>query len=246
MRGRAIRLSKSRRMVIDFLHFSRALPTVPVQRRMSIEAVVAARRDCGQKPQWSAIFVKAYALLSQEFPVLRQAYVKLPWPHLYEYPTSSVNIVFERDYEGEPTLFSLLIKNPAAIPLSRLREQIDEGANAPIETVKDFRRWLRLAALPGTLRRCLWWIFLNSGRQRGTYFGTFGVSVYSALGAESLHPLSPLTTLVNYGLIDGDGQVTVRIIYDHRVTDGAIVARALRRLEEILNGPIVDELRALH
>ncbi|MDP2296757.1 MAG: 2-oxo acid dehydrogenase subunit E2, partial [Pseudolabrys sp.] len=45
--------------------------------------------------------------------------------------------------------------------------------------------------------------------------------------------------------IDRDGNVNVRIIYDHRVLDGATVARALARLEEILNTEIVSELRSL-
>ncbi len=47
--------------------------------------------------------------------------------------------------------------------------------------------------------------------------GTFGVSVYSGLGARSLHPISPLTTTLNYGTIGKDGDVSVRIVYDHRV-----------------------------
>jgi pyruvate/2-oxoglutarate dehydrogenase complex dihydrolipoamide acyltransferase (E2) component len=73
--------------------------------------------------------------------------------------------------------------------------------------------------------------------------GTFGVSVYSALGAESLHPLSPLTTAFNYGVIQPDGHVDVRIIYDHRVIDGATVARALLDLEKVLNQDILRELQ---
>ena len=90
--------------------------------------------------------------------------------------------------------------------------------------------------------RLLWWFGLNIGRQRANYFGTFGVSVYSALGAESLHPLSPLTSTLNYGVIAADGTTDVRVVYDHRVTDGATVARALARLEEVLNTTIRDEL----
>jgi hypothetical protein len=96
--------------------------------------------------------------------------------------------------------------------------------------------------LPRPLRRALWWVGLNWGRQRANYFGTFGLSVYSALKAESLHPLSPVTTLLNYGPISPGGDVDVRIIYDHRVMDGATVARVLGRLEEILNTVIVEEL----
>ena len=37
----------------------------------------------------------------------------------------------------------------------------------------------------------------------------------------------------------------MRIIYDHRVMDGATVARALARLKEILNTVVEDELRSL-
>jgi hypothetical protein len=59
-----------------------------------------------------------------------------------------------------------------------------------------------------------------------------------------LHPLTPLTTTLNYGVIDSEGKVTVRIIYDHRVVNGATVARALARLEEILNTSLVEEIRS--
>jgi hypothetical protein len=93
------------------------------------------------------------------------------------------------------------------------------------------------------LRRLAWWIGLNvSGRKRAGYLGTFGVSVYSGLGAESLHPMSPLGTTLTYGTIARDGAVSVRIVYDHRIMDGATVARALAELESVLNREIVEEL----
>ena len=97
-----------------------------------------------------------------------------------------------------------------------------------MENLKEFQRWKRLTQVPRPLRRLLWWVGLNIGRQRGNFFGTFGVSVYSALNAESLHPLSPLTALLNYGVIDKNGRVTARIMYDHRVMDGATIAARSR------------------
>ena len=100
-----------------------------------------------------------------------------------------------------------------------------------------FARWPRL------VRRTLLWIGLNLPRTRPGQFGTFGLSVYSSLGAESLHPLSPLTTTLTYGAIGLDGKVAVRIVYDHRVLDGATVARGMGRLEEVLNDAILTELR---
>src|ERR1039457_4236910 len=245
MRGRAIRLSVPRRMVIDLLHFATAVPTVPVQRRRSIGPVGSARAAFQDRPRWTAIFAKGYALVAREFPDLRRAYLKIPWPHLYEYPASNASLVIERDYRGEPSLFSISIKDPAGHSLRDLARVIRHAATAPVDEIKDFRRSLRIAGLPRPPRRLMWWLGLNIGRQRGNYFGTFALSVYSALNAESLHPLTPLTTLLNYGVISSDGNVNVRIIYDHRVMNGATVARALARLEEVLNTVVAEELRSL-
>ena len=73
MRGRSVKLSIQRRMVIDFLHFARAAPTVPVQKFMSIADVVAARAACRVRPKWTAIFVKALALVADEMCYLKDA-----------------------------------------------------------------------------------------------------------------------------------------------------------------------------
>jgi hypothetical protein len=124
-----------------------------------------------------------------------------------------------------------------------LNEELRHYKEAPLETIGLVRRALTVSRLPRPLRRLLWWIGLNWwGRQRARFMGTFGLSSYSALGAESLHPLSPLTTTLNYGVIDENGMVPVRIIYDHRVMDGATVARALALLEHTLNHDIRAEL----
>ncbi len=240
MRGRALPLSAPRRIICDLMHFAAGVPTVPVQRRMKLGPVVAARR--ARQYPWIALFTKAFALMAAEFPQFRRAYCKLPWPHLYEYPASVAHISIERDYESETAVLGLKIKDPAAHSLDEIAARIREAATAPVASISSFRAALRFARWPRPLRRLLWWSALNSGRQRPNYFGTFGVSVYSGLGAESLHPLSPLTCVLNYGVIAEDGSVDVRLVYDHRVMDGATVARALERMEDILTGTIYAEL----
>lgn len=240
MRGRSLPISLPRRIICDLMHFASGVPSVPVQRRMRLASVVEARRL--NRVPWTAIFTKALALIAQEFPELRRVYCKLPWPHFYEYPVSIAHIMVERDYAGERAALGLRIKNPAAQTIAGLGVTIREASSAPVETIKSFRQALRFARYPRFARRGLWWLALNLGRQRANYFGTFGVSVYSAMGAESLHPLSPLTCTLNYGVIAADGSVDVRLIYDHRVLDGATVARALVRLEEVLTTAIVKEL----
>jgi hypothetical protein len=243
MRGRWIPLSGPRRFVGDLMHIARGVPTVPVQRRMALAGVVASRAVVSDRPCWPAVFIKAYARVTDDLPELRRAYLALPWPHLREYPRAVASITVERDYQGERGVFFGRIRNPAELTLRELHTRIRHLAEAPIESIPEFRKLLSFARWPRPIRRNLLWLGLNLPRNRPGQFGTFGLSVYSSLGAESLHPLSPLTTTLNYGVIEPDGTVLVRLIYDHRVFDGATAARALDRLEGVLNGPILSELR---
>ena len=242
MHGRPISLSPPRRFLTDLLALAKAVPTVPVQRTMAIPAVVAARAAADPRPGWPAVFLKAYARVAADVPVLRRAYVRLPWSHLREYPTSIASVAVERDYRGEPAVFFGRVSDPATMTLGEIHAKIREFATGPVETIKPFRKMLALGRLPGPVRRAVMWLGLNLPRTRPGQFGTFGLSTYSSLGAESLHPLSPLTTTLNYGPIDAFGEVVVRVVYDHRVTDGAVIARALAGLEAELRGPILDEL----
>ncbi|MBW9056524.1 2-oxo acid dehydrogenase subunit E2 [Rhizobium mesosinicum] len=246
MKGRAIRLSAARRLVGDLMRFSIGIPRVTVQRQMNIRPLLDARRMSDPRPSWTALFLKGYALLSKEVPDLRRAYIKFPRHQLYEYPASVASIAHEREYEGERIVLLSTIKTPEDRSIPELETQIREARSRPVLEIKEFRRSLKLARAPALLRWSLMWLGLNLGRKRARYFGTFQLSVYSGLGAESLNPLSPLTTLMNYGPIDENGSVTVRIHYDHRVMDGASIARALERFETILNGAVVDEMRELH
>ena len=242
MRGRALKLSAPRRLVGDLMWFSISVPRVTVQRRMNVSALLRARRSLQTRPSWTGIFLKGYGLLSQETPELRRAYVKLPWPRLYEYPSSVASVTHERDYEGERAVLLSRINGPEHRSIAELEASLQAARSRPVMEVKEFRRALTIARLPAAFRRPLMWLGLNIGRQRANFFGTFQFSVYSGLGAESLNPLTPLTTLLNYGPIGEDGSVDVRIHYDHRVMDGANVARALERFEAILNGSVADEV----
>jgi hypothetical protein len=242
MRGRALKISAPRRLVGDLLRFSMGIPRVTVQRHMNIGPLVRARMAQQSKPSWSAIFVKGYALLAREVPELRRAYVKFPWPHFYEYPVSVASIAHEREFEGERAVLLSRIKGPERCSIAELHASIHQARSRPVMEIKEFRRALNMARVPMPIRRPLMWLGLNIARQRANFFGTFQFSVYSGLGAESLNPLTPLTTFLNYGPIGEDGSVSVRILYDHRVMDGADVARALHRFEGIMNGEIADEV----
>jgi hypothetical protein len=241
--GRSIPLSLPRRFVGDLLHFARKVPTIPVQRRMNIAPLLTARSRALPRPSWCSLFTKAYAMVAAKRPELRRAYLSFPWPHLYEHPVSIGSVAVERRLGDEDAVFFIQVREPENHTPEQLDEYLQDCKLRPVERIPTFRRTLRVARLPRFMRRFIWWLGLNySGYHRARNWGTFGVSVYSGLGAESLHPLSPLTTALNYGVIAADGTVDVRITYDHRVLDGSTVARALGDLEQILNGPVAQSL----
>src|SRR5204863_181165 len=103
--GRNLALSLPRRFIVDLVHFAKQVPSVPVQRRMNLAAVVAARQAASPRPSWAAIFTKAYASVSIARPELRRAYLPYPWPHFYEHPIPVASIAVERQYDNEDAVF---------------------------------------------------------------------------------------------------------------------------------------------
>jgi hypothetical protein len=242
MRGRSIPISPVRRFIIDAMRLTRDIPLVSVQRHMRLDRLVRARSQCATRPMWFAIFTKAYGLVSREFPQLRRAYIKLPWPQLYEYPTPVAYLGVGIDYRGEEGVLAVKIKDPGGWPVANIERRILDCKAAPPDEITEFRRQLRIVGLPLPIRFPLEWLALNVGRARAKYFGTFVIGGVSELGIETQHMLTPTSNSLSFGLISQDGEVDVRMYWDHRVMDGAVVARALAQLERTLNGAVADEL----
>ena len=244
--GRWIGLSVQRRFVCDLMRHAKRVPSVPSQRRMHLAEVVAARQSRPTRISWCAIFFKAYAKVCAEHPELRRAYMPYLWPHLYEHPFNVGSFSLERQYQGESGVFFAKVREPERLSLEELDAIVRQHQRAPVESLPNFRNVLLLSRLPFPLRHLAWWLGLYSdGGYRAHFFGTFAVSAAAAHGAAGLHVLSPLTTTLNYGTFEADGSIDVRLTYDHRVLDGAQIARALTEIEDVLRTDIVSELREL-
>ena len=243
-RGAWRRLSPARKFINDLVYFARKVPSIPVACTMNVGAVDKDRRAVDPRPSWTAVFIKAYALLAQRHPQLRQSFIRWPWTHLYEHPFSVCGVAIERESNGERILLGTQIRGPEHQSLIAIDQHLRRYKEIPIEEIGYFRMALRIGRLPQSLRRLLWWSTLHmSGQKRAKRLGTFMLSSYGSLGAEQMHPIGPLTTLLTFGPIGSSGEVVVKIIYDHRVLDGAEVARCLRELEQTLSEDIRAELR---
>ena len=242
--GRNLSLSHSRRFICDLMHYAAQVPTAVVRRRMQLAPVVAARQAACPRPGWLSIFLKAYSFVAAARPELRRVYVPLPWPHLYEHPINVASVAIERQVGDEDALFFAHFRQPHNRGLLEVDADVRRFKESPVKDIPLFRRMLRVSRYPRPLRRLLWWTALNlSGHRRARLLGTFGVSVVGSLGC-SLHQItSPATTTLSYGVIGPDGVVDVYLTFDHRVLDGAPMARALEELERVLKCEILAELR---
>ena len=242
MRGTFKSISRARKLVIDLMHFS--VPLVVVHRTMKLDRLVKARAKLSVRPGWTTIFAKALCLMARDEPELRTFYLRWPWPHLFELPRSVVMAAIIRDsFDKEVPLF-LKIGSADEMPLSEVEAILQRGKNAPLDQVPTIKRLFKIMRLPLPLRRLVWAFALNVGRQRANHFGTIAITSIASLGSETVVANTPGPSLISYGMMRDDNTMELLFHWDHRIFDGIVAARALQKLEDIMNGAIADELQA--
>lgn len=245
MRGTIRKITIPRRLVADLMHASIRVPFVSLARPLNIRNLIEVRAQLQRAPGWAAIFVKAFALVAQDEPALRTLYVKWPYARLYELPRSIAMVTIARVEDGQDCVLLQKVNAPDEAPLTEVDAELRHAKEAPVDEVPAFRKMLLATRLPLLVRRLLWWIGLNWARQRANYFGSFGVTSVAAFGPGELYALGPGPFVLSYGVVKPDQTVDVILRWDHRITDAALMARALTRLEQVLNTEISGELRAI-
>ncbi|MEZ6059582.1 MAG: hypothetical protein R3C19_04400 [Planctomycetaceae bacterium] len=242
--GRRFAVPACRRLTWDLLHFNRLVPQCGHDRMCDLSSVAAARASCATRISWPAVFLKAFAVVAQRVPELRQTWYRWPWAHLFQHSRSVGLVTVQRQFRDEPWLFWGRIAAPETLPLSEIQQRIDSFRSDDPEAV--FQRQLQLAALPTWLRRMVWWWNLNVATdRRAKRLGTFFLSTLASRGAEIQVPPSIHTACLTYGPLDSDGRCRVTLAYDHRVMDGALIADCLRQVEVTLSTVIREELSAM-
>jgi hypothetical protein len=244
MRGTPKTISLPRRLICDLMRASMDVPFVSLSRSLNVRPLLEARTGATAPAGWAAIFVKAFALVARDEPVLRTVYAKWPWPSLYELPKSVALVAVARVEDGEECVMPQRVAAPETMTLAAVDAEIRRAKTASIDEVPMFRKIMRATRLPLPLRRLSWAMGLNFGRQRGNWFGSFAVSSVAPYGGGELHPVTPGPFIVSYGVVESDQTIPVVIRWDHRVTDAAPIARVLTRLEQVLNTEIAAELGA--
>ena len=238
------RIPRSRCLVVDILRLHQRNPTVAHNRYMQLADLADARGRSPIRISWSALFIKAWAEVSNRHSTIRQTWRDWPWGHIFQHRESVANLAVNRQHDNEDWLFWGLVRSPERQSLVDIQSAIDAFNKAPIEP--QFHKQLKLAALPTWARRFIWWWNLNiAGEKRGKRLGTFSLTTISGRGAEIQHPPTVMTTGLTFGPLDPDGRMKVTVVYDHRLMDGSFIANRLLDLEAQLTGAVLAELRTL-
>ena len=244
--GRALPVTPYRRLVTELMYASARVPSVSADRTMDLRPLAAARQICSPRPSWCGLFAKAFGMVCRDYPELRRCYLKLPRPWIYEHPHSVVSLNVERETAVESIVLYCLIRAPENRSIAEIEEIVRHHKEEPLEKLRSYQRSVRMANLPWPIRPLAFLGSLNlCGRRRAHNFGTFGISSVGAQGAGLLNITPILTTSIHFGMFDENNRLDVRLSWDHRVMDGAVVARSLVDLEKTLNHEIVRELTGM-
>ena len=223
----------------------------------AVEADRQRRRAEGQAaPTYVAYVLAAYGRTLGEFPTLN-SYLRLyPFTRLAVYKGVDVSLTIERDWNGRRIVLLGLLREAQALGVDEVHAFLQERREKPLEELDEFSRYKLLLKVPVFLRWHLFQLLVKPfpGLLR-RMVGTTAFTSIGRFGSTATTPLSPRSCTLSLGKVEErprakDGAVVaalsawLTVTYDHRVADGAEVARFGTRLRDRLekigtqkNGP---------
>ncbi len=131
--GHRLSLSVPRRLIGDLMHAARGTPIITFERRVDLSAVCAVRAQMAHPPSWALLLAKAFGAVAAKNPELRRAYLRFPWPHLWEANESVAAVAVEREYRGEPGVFFGFLRAPEKATLQELTTILTGWKTSPVE-----------------------------------------------------------------------------------------------------------------
>ena len=243
MRGKTIPLTLGRKLVADLVAASDWTTKGVISRQMHLPRLVAARAAQIDRSPWTALIATGFSRVAAQRPELRRSYAPLPRPHLYEVPVSIAVITVARELNGEEILQFARIRAPDLLGPVTTGTELRRLSSMPLTDIPDSRKLLAIMRWPWPIRKILWWIGLNVGRQRANFFGTFGITSLAGMNASINSAVHPLSICLSWSPLSEDSKTVLVCSFDHRVCDGMTIAQALAALEAELEGPVASALR---
>lgn len=243
-RGVRKKMTNDRVLVSDVVQLARSMPLAPLVRDADFQVVDRVRKSLQHKKvSWTVLMMKAYALVAQKRPEMRQIYVPFPWPHIYQHSENVAMLTVTRETLQGPRLFFARFNQPENLTLEDLQDRYDHIRRAPVREIKQFIHQRRFAKCPKMIRKMAWWSMTHLMPSKlAQQIGTFGMSLSQLERTYGVFHLGPTTTTLGYEHFAFRGKMRLTLTFDHRILDGKHVYDILNDLEFVLNGPLLEEL----
>lgn len=196
------------------------------------------RQDRRPVPSFVAYALAAYGRVLDRHRILN-SYLRL-WPRtrLAVYDRVDVALTIEREADGRRIVLLSLLTDAGHRSVDEIHAFLQHRRTAPLADLPEYDSYRRMLRIPAWCRWHLFqlvvkpfpgWMQQLVGTTAFTSIGRFGTTLTT--------PLSPRTVTMSLGRVEPrprahDGAVTIRpsawvtLTYDHRVVDGAEIARA--------------------
>ena len=210
--------------------------------------------QAGRQISFNAILLKAIGVAQREHPLSRT--VALPWGRTALLNDIVAGFTIERyiDEGTNPSVFLGSIESPDHKSIEDITRELNNMAEADIDSVPQFERQSDFLELPHYVRRLMLWSGLRDPEFRLHYINaTFTLTSISKYGCKLLVPPSVCTSTFGVGSIEEravvkEGRIVARPIFcltlnfDHHVIDGAPAARFLKDICDLLEGGLENHL----
>ncbi|MBF0544612.1 MAG: 2-oxo acid dehydrogenase subunit E2 [Candidatus Riflebacteria bacterium] len=203
-----------------------------------IENIRIKRKNEGKSvPSYVSLAMTAYAKALYQFPRLN-SYLRLyPFTRLAIYQDVDISFTVERDWLGKRIVLLAVLPTAQNLSFDEVHEFLKKRHSAPLEELDEFARYKRLLKIPVFLRWRLFQLFIKPFPELlRQLVGTTAFTSIGRFGTTLTTPLSPRTCTMSLGKvemrpryvkgsIEGRLSAWLTLTYDHRVSDGAEIAR---------------------
>lgn len=210
-------------------------------------------RAAGAEASLTALLVKATGLLLERHPRLNR-HVFHRWFRRIEVAFDEVSctlVVRRESPAGEGILFPVLIREPHRLPLAEIHRLIRHFKEEELSRLPQMAAFRRIQRMSWVARKYFSYKARSDPRFYAKYYGSYGLS---SNVARDFGPVSGGGAVANTGIafVPGvirdlprvvGGEIRVRrilslgVMADHFLLDGADVARAMGDLRELLESP---------
>ncbi|MGC9501345.1 2-oxo acid dehydrogenase subunit E2 [Streptomyces sp. WG7] len=240
-------LPAARRGTYIFLEEARRTAHVYLMADVDATALRAARAAAERPASYVSYVVKAAADVLDKYPEARAVFRGGRAPRLSVSPSVHAKVLFDKTVDGQRCVVSGTVPDVQDKDVHGVQSTIDVYKKARVEDPDGpFARVRRLQRLPLPAFRLLYRVMSRDPGRRALLQGTFAVT---SIGHEPVGAILPLISgtlgfgvghiadaaTVRAGSVVVAPVLTLSLVFDHRVIDGAMAAEILagvkRRLE---------------